>query len=58
MSSNVEFPESLTAAAFRATNDEFAWNRAQALEAIPIMSRSNVAILGGELWWVAGAGRG
>jgi hypothetical protein len=50
----MDIPESLTEQAFRATNGEFAWTQAQALEVVPILAGRDVAILGGELWWVLG----
>jgi hypothetical protein len=50
----MDIPESRTEQAFRATNGEFAWTRAQALEVVPILAGRDVAILGGELWWVLG----
>jgi hypothetical protein len=51
----MDIPESLAEQAFRATNGEFAGTRPQALEVVTILARRDVAILGGELWWVLGA---
>jgi hypothetical protein len=41
----MDIPESLTEQAFRATNGEFAWTRAQAVEVVAIVARHEVAIL-------------
>jgi hypothetical protein len=55
LSMKMALPDYLTVAAFRTTNGEFAWTRAQALEVVATLAGRNVAILGGELWWVLAA---
>jgi hypothetical protein len=47
-------PKRLESEAFRAPNGEFAWTRNQARELVPILAAHQTAVLGGELWWVAG----
>jgi hypothetical protein len=38
--------------AFRSQNGEFGWTRAHAILAIEVLHRHDMAILGGEVWWV------
>ena len=46
------FPEDLKNAAFRAVNGEYGWTRAQVAPVVEILRGKQLAILGGELWWV------
>jgi hypothetical protein len=46
------FPVELERNAFRSQNGEFGWTRAEAIVAIEALCRHDMAILGGELWWV------
>jgi hypothetical protein len=46
------FPTDLERRAFRASNGEFGWSRKDVRSAIVILADDNLAILGGELWWV------
>ena len=48
----MDLPESLTHGAFRAQNGEFGWTREQALNVVTFLTSRELAILGGELWWV------
>jgi hypothetical protein len=45
------FPSELERDAFRA-GDEFGWNRAQIPLVVDILRSHQMAILGGELWWI------
>jgi hypothetical protein len=45
------FPADLERDAFR-SGDEFGWTREQAIAAIEVLRRHDLAILGGELWYV------
>lgn len=47
-------PTEITRVAFRATNGEFAWRRADLPTAIQAICRAGLAILGGEVWLVRG----
>ena len=51
----MNFPQPLIDEAFRTTNGEFGWTRAQALKIVAVLIDDNLAILGGELWWVSDA---
>jgi hypothetical protein len=46
------FPPELERDAFRADNGEFGWTRAQIPQLVNILRSQQLAILGGELWWV------
>jgi hypothetical protein len=46
------FPVELERDAFRSQNGEVGWTRPQAIVAIEVLRRHDMAILGGELWWV------
>jgi hypothetical protein len=46
------FPPALKRDAFRATNGEFGWTRAQIPMVVDVLRSNGIAILGGELWWV------
>jgi hypothetical protein len=46
------FPTELERAAFRASNGEFAWTRAQIPAVVDVLRSNGIGILGGELWWV------
>jgi len=46
------FPEELKNAAFRAVNGEYGWTRSQVPPVVEILRGKQLAILGGELWWV------
>jgi len=46
------FPTDLEQRAFRAANGEFGWSREDAQSAISILVQQQLAILGGEVWWV------
>jgi hypothetical protein len=46
------FPPELLRDAFPADNGEFGWTRAQIPEVVNILRSYEMAILGGELWWV------
>lgn len=50
------FPVELERDAFRSQNGEFGWTRGQAIVAIEKLRSHDMAILGGELWWVKEAG--
>ena len=45
-------PERITAKAFKASNGELAWRRADLEEAITAIRNSRQAILGGEVWLI------
>jgi hypothetical protein len=47
-------PSSVTAAAFRTANGEYAWPRSHVISAIVAIGESHQAILGGEIWAVCG----
>jgi hypothetical protein len=51
------FPVELERDVFRSENGEFAWTRTQAIAVIEVLPRHNIAILGGELWWVKDDGQ-
>ncbi|MBI1852095.1 MAG: hypothetical protein HYR85_17285 [Planctomycetes bacterium] len=46
------FSEEMRKEAFKATNGEFGWTRAQVPRIVEILTERDFAILGGELWWV------
>ncbi len=46
------FPLELERDAFRASNGEFGWTRAQIPVVVGVLRADRVGILGGELWWV------
>jgi hypothetical protein len=46
------FPPELERGAFRASNGEFGWTRAQIPVVVEALQADGLAILGGELWWV------
>src|SRR4029078_2373838 len=46
------FSEELKNAAFRAVNGEYGWTRSQVSPVVEILRGKQLAILGGELWWV------
>ena len=46
--------EELLSAAFRSGSGEFAWSKADAIEATRALAEANQAMLGGELWIVDG----
>lgn len=50
-------PEEIRKAAFKATNGEFGWTRAQVPEVVRILREQRLAILGGEVWWVLDGAR-
>jgi hypothetical protein len=50
-------PESITALAYRATNGELAWRRADVPAALAAITASGQAILGGEVWLAEGEGQ-
>ncbi len=46
------FPPELERDAFRDSNGEFGWTRAQIPLVVDVLSAHGLGILGGELWWV------
>jgi hypothetical protein len=46
------FPTELERRAFRAPDGEYGWTREDVRSIIPILAENQLAILGGELWWV------
>lgn len=46
------FSPELERDAFRATNGEFGWTRAQTPLVVRVLRSQQIGILGGELWWV------
>jgi hypothetical protein len=46
------FPPTLELGTFRFSNGEFGWTRDQIPRVVPILIEHNLAILGGELWWI------
>jgi len=46
------FPPELEREAFRASNGEFGWTRAQIPVVVEVLHSQGIGILGGELWWV------
>ncbi len=46
------FPVELERDAFRTSNGEFGWTRAQIPVVVDVMRSRGIGILGGELWWV------
>lgn len=46
------FPADLETRAYRSGNGEFGWTREEARIAISVLVDKQLAILGGELWWV------
>jgi len=46
------FPPELERNAFRASNGEFGWTRAQIPSVVDVLRFHRIGILGGELWWV------
>jgi hypothetical protein len=46
------FPTELEREAFRASNGEFGWTRAQIPAVVGLLRSRGIGILGGELWWV------
>jgi len=46
------FPPDVERDAFRASNGEFGWIRAQIPLVVDILRSNGIGILGGELWWV------
>ena len=49
-----QLPARITAAAFQASNGEYAWRRSNIVEALQAIAQSNQAILGGEVWAIVG----
>jgi hypothetical protein len=45
------FPTELERNAFRASNGEFGWTRAQIPVVVDVLRSHGIGILGGELWW-------
>jgi hypothetical protein len=52
------FPPELERDAFRTDNGEFGWTRTQIPQVVDILRSQELAILGGELWWVKDDSRG
>jgi hypothetical protein len=50
-------PDSIAASAYRATNGELAWRRADLPAAFAAILASGQAVLGGEVWLALGAGQ-
>lgn len=50
----IVFPPDLERDAFRTDNGEYGWTRAQIPQVVNILRSLEMAILGGELWWVTG----
>jgi hypothetical protein len=48
----IMFPPELERDAFRTDNGEYGWTRAQIPQVVNILRSLEMAILGGELWWV------
>lgn len=46
------FPPELERDAFRASNGEFGWTRAQIPLVVEVLRSHGIGVLGGELWWV------
>jgi hypothetical protein len=46
------FPPELAQDAFRASNGEFGWIRAQIPSVVEFLKSHGFGILGGELWWI------
>jgi hypothetical protein len=46
------FPPELESNAYRVSNGEFGWTRAQIPLVVEVLRRRELGILGGELWWV------
>jgi hypothetical protein len=46
------FSDALKRSAFRAANGEYGWTAKQAREVVEILRARDLAVLGGELWWV------
>jgi hypothetical protein len=46
------FPPELEHDAFRASNGEFGWTRAQIPAVVEALRSHGIGILGGELWWI------
>jgi hypothetical protein len=46
------FPPELENNAFRASNGEFGWSRAQIPAVVDVLRSHGIGILGGELWWI------
>jgi hypothetical protein len=46
------FPPELEEDAFRSTNGEFGWTRAQIPLVVDVLCKHRLGVLGGELWWV------
>jgi|HubBroStandDraft_4_1064222.scaffolds.fasta_scaffold1022334_1 hypothetical protein len=46
------FPPGLENDAFRASNGELGWSRAQIPEVVHVLCSHGFGILGGELWWI------
>ena len=46
------FTDTLKNASFRAVNGEYGWTRSQVPEVVEVLREKQLAILGGELWWV------
>jgi hypothetical protein len=51
------FPPELERDAFRASNGEFGWTRAQIPLVVDVLRSHGMGILGGELWWVRDGAR-
>ena len=51
------FPLALERDAFRASNGEFGWTRAQIPVVVDVLRSNGIAILGGEVWWVGDGSR-
>ena len=49
--------EEIEKEAFRATNAEFGWTRAQIHHVVPILRSQLLAVVGGEVWWVLDGAR-
>jgi hypothetical protein len=48
----IVFPPELEREAYRISNGEFGWTRGQIPKVVEIVRSRQLAILGGELWWV------
>ena len=52
-----QLPSHITSVAYRASNGELAWKRADIPAAVASIAASGMAILGGEVWVALGNGR-
>ena len=57
-SEKIVFPPDLERDAFRTDNGEYGWTRAQIPQVVNILRSLEMAILGGELWWVKDDSKG